>query len=410
MSAMTEGIKGMFPGMSGAIRDKKESDSSGLAGMFQTLLAKIDQLIGRLDSSLAPKVAGGASGIFDSSQKGATPAGTSPGGSAYDYGQKMDALLRQNSVGPNISKSFGTDVGEGADVQNDPLTSLINSIFGGGGKAAGGAAGGAAKEGELGSKFLSAEGAGAAAETAGLSLAIPALIEGAKILTGFFDTIKGHLGDVGKAGVQAFTSERVEDVGQSAVSGVRSGLKAGSEMIGGPLGGPVLEMLVDKVTGPFLDLAEAGFKAVGFLRDFSSQLTQANFHFAEFSGSMAMVQANMNIQQIMLDIERGERRAGSAGLLANAQMNTERMLAPLEDGWANIKADVMTGFNDLFQSIFGDMLEGAPDFMEYVQEAARAFMFWVDWDKRERQKKEGATAHAEEVRRFAREFNRKRGR
>jgi len=80
-------------------------------------------------------------------------------------------------------------------------------------------------------------------------------------------------------------------------------------------------------------------EAVEKLRDWTDTLQQANMQFAQYSASMAAVQARAQVRQINLDIERGERRAGSAERLAQSQNKFGKAAAPWEDAWANFMND-----------------------------------------------------------------------
>jgi hypothetical protein len=71
------------------------------------------------------------------------------------------------------------------------------------------------------------------------------------------------------------------------------------------------------------------------LKSWGDQLHQANIQFAEFSGSMAVVQAESAFRQAQLSQERGERRAPAAKELAQANDRFSRALAPLEDAVNN---------------------------------------------------------------------------
>jgi len=124
---------------------------------------------------------------------------------------------------------------------------------------------------------------------------------------------------------------------------------------------------------------------------------------------MASVQANLEVQKIFLSQERGDRRAQPAMELANASMQTEKMLAPLEDSWANMKAGVMTGFHDLFQ-LAGPLLEKAPEYIDVGMEYLKKMMFWVDWDKRKREAEAKGQKFNEEFQRFTRNVRKMRRR
>lgn len=83
-------------------------------------------------------------------------------------------------------------------------------------------------------------------------------------------------------------------------------------------------------------LGEVTFGAVGKLQDWTKSLHDANMQFAEFSGSMAAVQAAQEARDIQLSHERGERRAKSAEYLAEGKSNLSENLAPIKDLVGNV--------------------------------------------------------------------------
>lgn len=139
--------------------------------------------------------------------------------------------------------------------------------------------------------------------------------------------------------------EAVSEAGK-ALGSERAG-EAGGHMIrsagaaAAALGGPVTSLLHEYLPTPD-KFAAALVESVDKLRDFAQGLHAANMKFAEFSGSMAKVQADQEVRDIMLKIERGERRAPAAGRLAKAKTELEVAITPWEDKWASIKADLTT--------------------------------------------------------------------
>jgi hypothetical protein len=83
-------------------------------------------------------------------------------------------------------------------------------------------------------------------------------------------------------------------------------------------------------------LGEVTFNAVGKLQHWTESLHSANMQFAEFSGSMAAVQAAQEARDIQLSHERGERRAKSAEYLAEGKSNLSENLAPIKDLVGNV--------------------------------------------------------------------------
>jgi hypothetical protein len=93
----------------------------------------------------------------------------------------------------------------------------------------------------------------------------------------------------------------------------------------------------------FAKLGEVLMKSIERLKKWTENLHASNMRFAEFSSSMAMVQAEQEMRDIRLSQERGERRADSARYLAEARSRRERAFAPIEDAFANIQ-NVIGGF------------------------------------------------------------------
>lgn len=84
-------------------------------------------------------------------------------------------------------------------------------------------------------------------------------------------------------------------------------------------------------------LGEVALGSVGKLQDWTKGLHDANMQFAEFSASMAEVQAEQTVRDIELSRERGERRAESAKYLAEGMSELNSTTAPIADLFANAK-------------------------------------------------------------------------
>jgi hypothetical protein len=83
-------------------------------------------------------------------------------------------------------------------------------------------------------------------------------------------------------------------------------------------------------------------EALEKLRDFAEGLHQANMRFARISPSMSVVQAEHQMRQMLLDFQRGQRRAEPARDLSAALDRLNARLAVFEDFWANAKAKAAT--------------------------------------------------------------------
>lgn len=122
----------------------------------------------------------------------------------------------------------------------------------------------------------------------------------------------------------------------SELQGMGNMLSAAGDMAGmmGP-GGKVFDALTK--------FTDKMFQGVDKLRAWNERLKEADFRFAEWSGSMAQVQAEHEMRMIQLSQERGERRSGAARFRQEQADELERTLAPIEDLGARIR-DRFAGF------------------------------------------------------------------
>lgn len=135
---------------------------------------------------------------------------------------------------------------------------------------------------------------------------------------------------------KALRSEKFGDVG--------AGLSEAGEKFSKVAGlGPLAE--------GFFKLSKVVFQAVEGIRTWGEQLHQTNMKFAEFSGAMANVEAKTKYQEVLLNMERGDRRAGPAGRLSDSRMRLEQNLAVFEDLWARVSTGFQTTFADAFNSV-----------------------------------------------------------
>ena len=96
---------------------------------------------------------------------------------------------------------------------------------------------------------------------------------------------------------------------------------------------------IGQVSQGILKFGEGLMNGVDGLKTWGQTLMNANLEFSKFSAAMAGVSARAEMRQIRLEQERGQRRAGSAESLAEAQNKLERAVAPLGDAWANMKSE-----------------------------------------------------------------------
>lgn len=104
---------------------------------------------------------------------------------------------------------------------------------------------------------------------------------------------------------------------------------AAGEMAGKAMGAANVAMGV-------VALGKAAYDAVDKLRDWTKGLHQANMQFAEWSASMSSVEAQQEMRDIELSMNKGEARAESAEFLAESMSKLNETLAPMENLFANV--------------------------------------------------------------------------
>ncbi len=113
------------------------------------------------------------------------------------------------------------------------------------------------------------------------------------------------------------------------------------EMLG-PFGAPIKGLA---------KLGEVTFGAIDKIKVWSEQLHQSNMRFAEFSGSMAQVQAEQQIRDIHYSMERGEARAAGARRLAESASARRQAMAGVEDAYAEIQNNQAVASNQILQNL-----------------------------------------------------------
>lgn len=193
----------------------------------------------------------------------------------------------------------------------------LSSLFGGSGKL-----GSAAKDAQLAMR-------GAAGDPI-------ALLELAKKKAEErFEDFKGGFNQLGKA----LSSDRAE---QTASGLMGAGAKFSDAAFGR-----------DNAIGYMFKFGQAIADSIEKIRDWSNQLHESNMQFAEFSESMAQVQAQSDFEQFQIKRQKGEERAESAGKLAESKNRLDRELAPIENEWAKFKNTVGAGLNNLLSDMVG---------------------------------------------------------
>lgn len=78
-------------------------------------------------------------------------------------------------------------------------------------------------------------------------------------------------------------------------------------------------------------------ESIDHVRAFGDRLHDANMHFADVSGSMALVNTEAQINALFLKMQQGENRAETARQLSEARTRLNAAAAPFEDAWANLQ-------------------------------------------------------------------------
>lgn len=81
----------------------------------------------------------------------------------------------------------------------------------------------------------------------------------------------------------------------------------------------------------------AVIESVDKLRKWGDTLAETNMKFAEFSGAMAQVQAQTEVNRLNLQREQGDRRAATARELETSRNRLNKAMAPMEDYWNNFR-------------------------------------------------------------------------
>lgn len=400
-----------------------KTKSGALSDFFHKVIEKLDRLVDKLDKLTPPQTIAGLSNKRDSQstqQKdiakkiddltSAPPRVTIDSESGFEstkekYGETYDWDKQLNK---NLNKAASSRLDEmmggilnqhryappeGGEVAAHDISKkgsffdeLLGHFGGGGGGAkppAGGGAAGGAADGEAAATGGGAVGLGGLIEGA---VPIALIAESIKLLIDNFKHIGEDLKGMGREASHAFQSDKIEDVGEHTINSAKHGVSAYLRSIGGPILGSLAAHTFEN--NPLIQIQEAGFKMLGFLRQFTDHLIKANLQFSEFSGAMAAVSAQVEIQDMFLSMQKGEARAGATSNLAAAQFRTEQNLAPFENAWSNIRSDVMTSFNDLFNDVFGSFISHVGDYLESMRQYMRKIAFWVDWDRKERESAE----------------------
>lgn len=139
-------------------------------------------------------------------------------------------------------------------------------------------------------------------------------------------SIRDMVGGIGRAA----TAER----GEGMLGGVGQALWGAGKLSMVAPGGVAFAPGLQAV-GLFTTALAAGVEK---LRDWNAAIEAGNFRFADYSASMANVQARQEVREIHMSRERGNRRAEAAEEHAKARHRLDKALAPYEDMVANLRS------------------------------------------------------------------------
>lgn len=122
--------------------------------------------------------------------------------------------------------------------------------------------------------------------------------------------------------------------GTQAASGLLSGAGSALQSAGHPAA---------IAAGTALKFTAALVESIDKLRNWGNQLHENNMQFAEYSASMARVQAASEVQEFYLKQQQGERRAQSAEYLSEGRSDMNKAFAPLENLWAKAENYISGG-------------------------------------------------------------------
>jgi hypothetical protein len=160
-----------------------------------------------------------------------------------------------------------------------------------------------------------------------------------------------------------------KDSAGASLGGMAEAAGGAAGMVAGAVGGPAGSAFVGGLT----KMATVTFEAVDKLRGWADTLHESNMRFKEFSAAMANVAANQEVREMMLSQERGDRRAGSAGKLADAKQDLTETLAPLFDSIDNLTGDIMTEVITILNKV-----------LKPVVEIATTVVKWFTWSTEEK--------------------------
>ena len=109
------------------------------------------------------------------------------------------------------------------------------------------------------------------------------------------------------------------------------------------------------------------------LKDFGDDMVEANRHFAQWNGNLAVANARYDIQSIRLEQETANASGGSATMVTNEQMDLRDQFQPIAEDLQTLKnlgtttvveiAKCMTGVLDILDAVFGPLLRGLEKYL-----------------------------------------------
>lgn len=125
-------------------------------------------------------------------------------------------------------------------------------------------------------------------------------------------------------------------------------------------------------------LPKAMLETVDALRDWNESLHKANTKFAEFSGSMAAVEAYQEARTIYYQQDRGEARAASADYQAESKHRLDESLAPLEDAFANMANQVSGSISNALAQQFEQLTQDG-ELVEQIEQLTKDIVGFIEW-------------------------------
>lgn len=180
----------------------------------------------------------------------------------------------------------------------------------------------------------------------------------------WWDKLKKQVGGA----VSSFAGANTAPV---ATHGMGGGIGAAGDTLKGIGGIASLVPVVGKSIEALTKLGDVAFKGVDRLQQWSERLYSANMQFAEFSASMAGIQAEQEARDITLSAKRGERRAGTSKDLAEAKSGLAESTSKWGDAVGNLQ-------NKLFAVLINEVANPILKRLDFIAD-------WINsWSNKEK--------------------------